>query len=250
MIKNTARVPLLAAVTLCSLAIALSSSPSIPSVRDLTWKQALDLDAFLGAMDRPYPPSVPVQEFHLVEEGTLSSVLTQEQQAFELFGPGGKQAVRAKLPQETPFRAAIERTAERHGLDSRLLAAVVEAESNFNPRVVSPRGAVGLTQVMPRTALHTSRGPVTDLHDPDVNLDAGARYLRLLLDQYEGNTELALAAYNAGPGNVARFRGMPPFSETRFYVRKVMGLYERHQQSSQSGVRLETAEPSLTLGAR
>lgn len=231
MVKKTARVPLLAAVCLCSLALSFSSWPSIPSVREVAWRQARDLQAFWSSLNHPYSPDLPPQQFHLVEEDTVPFVLSKEPQTFELFGPMEKRAGTATLPMEIPFRAAIERTAERYALDSRLLAAVVEAESNFNPRVVSPRGAVGLTQVMPMTASPRTGGGSSDLHDPEVNLDAGARYLRFLLDQFDGNTELALAAYNAGPGAVARYRGVPPFGETRGYVRKVMTLYERHQQA-------------------
>ncbi len=246
MVKKTARVPLLAVVSLFSFAVAFSSFPSIPTVRDIAWRQASDLQAFLGSVNHPYSPDLPPQEFHLVEEDTFSSVLTEEQRSFELFGPMEKRAGNAALPMGVPFRAAIERTAERYDLDSRLLAAVVEAESNFNPRVVSPKGAVGLTQVMPTTAPQSRAGGPADLHDPDVNLDAGARYLRLLLDQFEGNTELALAAYNAGPGNVARFRGVPPFSETRVYVQKVMRLYERHQSAEHAVAEEPTPAPAST----
>lgn len=230
MVKKTARVPLLAAVSVGSLALSFSSWPSIPSVREVARRQARDLQTFWSSLNHPYTPELPQQEFHLLEEDTVAVVLSEEPQTFELFGPMEKRAGKATLPMEIPFRAAIERTAERYELDSLLLAAVVEAESNFNPRVVSPRGAVGLTQVMPMTAFPHAGDETVDLHDPEVNLDAGARYLRWLLDQYEGNTELALAAYNAGPGNVARYRGVPPFSETRGFVRKVMSLYEGHQQ--------------------
>lgn len=129
---------------------------------------------------------------------------------------------------ELPFGNAMSIAAERHEVDPFLVAAVVEAESGFRPQAVSPRGAVGLMQVLPATG--SSLG-ARNLADPHVNLDAGSRYLRRLLRTYDGNLELALAAYNAGPAAVERYGGMPPFRETRAYVRKVMRLYQKHQRS-------------------
>ncbi|HBL30939.1 MAG TPA: hypothetical protein DD490_29245 [Acidobacteria bacterium] len=127
-----------------------------------------------------------------------------------------------------PFGSAMAVAAERRKVDGLLLAAVVEMESRFSPTVVSPRGAVGLMQVQPSTGAMFG---VSDLENPAVNLDVGSRYLHGLLQDYDGDLELALAAYNAGPAAVERYGGVPPFRETRAYVRKVLGRYEAHKKS-------------------
>lgn len=119
-----------------------------------------------------------------------------------------------------PYQLLIERTAERHRLDPLLLEALVEVESGRNAEAVSPKGARGLGQLMPATA---RRFEVDDVHDPEENLDGAARYLAWLIDRYGGDLTLALAAYNAGEGAVDRYVGVPPYPETRAYVRKVLG---------------------------
>lgn len=122
------------------------------------------------------------------------------------------------LPAGTPFATEIEAAAKRHDVDPALLAGLVKQESNFNPRAVSSAGAKGLTQLMPGTA--TGLG-VSDPFDPAQALEGGAKYLRQMLDQFGGDTARALAAYNAGPGAVSRFGGVPPYAETQEYVRRV-----------------------------
>ena len=120
------------------------------------------------------------------------------------------------------LREVILEEARRWRIDPELVTAVIAAESGFNPRAVSRKGAVGLMQLMPATSKRLS---VADPYDPGENVAAGTRYLRELLDRFQGSLELALAGYNAGPGAVARYRGIPPYRETRDYVRKVMAIY-------------------------
>ncbi len=117
-----------------------------------------------------------------------------------------------------PYSDVIRQAAQRHGVDQDLIAAVIAAESNFDPRAVSRKFARGLMQLLPETA---SRFAVANIFDPAQNVDAGTRYLKELLDRYHQDLPRALAAYNAGPDRVERYRGVPPYSETRSYVRRV-----------------------------
>ena len=119
------------------------------------------------------------------------------------------------------YDALIGEAAEKYALDPALIRAVMRAESAFNPLVVSPAGAQGLMQLMP--ALAEELG-VEDPFDPRQNIMGGARYLRWLLDRHRGNIPLSLASYNAGPTTVARYKAIPPFKETRKYVKKITGF--------------------------
>lgn len=123
-----------------------------------------------------------------------------------------------------PFGADIAVVADEAHIDGLLIAAMVEAESRFDPGAVSPRGALGLMQVMPSTA----RDLGADLSIPAENLRAGAEYVAKLLERYDGDLRLSLAAYNAGPGNVRRFGGVPPYRETLNYVERVVVRYHDH----------------------
>ena len=120
----------------------------------------------------------------------------------------------------TQYDALIQASAARNGVDPALLKGLIRAESNFDPNAGSPAGAQGLTQLMPATA--ASLG-VSDPYDPVQSLDGGARYLRQMLDRFGGDPAKALAAYNAGPGAVTRFGGVPPYRETQNYVRNILG---------------------------
>jgi soluble lytic murein transglycosylase-like protein len=122
------------------------------------------------------------------------------------------------------YSEAIDAASQRYGIDPLLLQSVIQQESGFDPNATSAAGAQGLMQLMPSTS--ASLG-VTDPYDPAQSIDAGARYLRGDLDRYGGNTELALAAYNAGGGAVSRYGGVPPYPETQNYVQQVMGRYQQ-----------------------
>ena len=132
----------------------------------------------------------------------------------------------ARLGTSVPpyLSAAIAEAAQAHGVDPRLVAAVARRESAFNVNAVSPVGASGLMQLMPATARFLG---VTDVFDARQNLFGGTRYLRTLLDTFDGDLDLALAAYNAGPGAVAKYNGVPPYRETRAYVLAVRTSYEQ-----------------------
>lgn len=128
----------------------------------------------------------------------------------------------------------IDAFAAEYELDPALIRAVIQVESNFNRKAVSPKGAQGLMQLMPATIWRLS---VRDAYDPHENIGAGVRYLRQLLDRFHGDLTLALAAYNAGENAVLRYKGVPPYQETRDYVAKVLSLYRRGQRErSTNGV--------------
>lgn len=118
----------------------------------------------------------------------------------------------------------IKEVAARHGVRADLVAAVIEAESDFNPRAVSRRGARGLMQLMPKTA---KRLGVADPFDPKENIEAGVKHLRAMMDRFDNNIPLALAAYNAGEVAVIKYRGVPPYRETRAYVKRIMKKLDR-----------------------
>jgi soluble lytic murein transglycosylase-like protein len=127
----------------------------------------------------------------------------------------------APLDARHAYDDLIAEAAETYNLDPLMIRAVMQAESAFDALAVSPVGAVGLMQLMPEVAAELGADDPTD---PRQNIMAGSRYLRQLLDAHRGNLTLALASYNAGPGNVAKYRAIPPFKETRKYVKKVTAL--------------------------
>ncbi|MDB5084798.1 MAG: transglycosylase domain protein [Bacilli bacterium] len=125
------------------------------------------------------------------------------------------------------YAPIIQNAASNYGVEPALIEAVIQQESGFNPAAVSSAGAQGLMQLMPSTANMLG---VTDPFDPSQNINAGVQQLKNLLDRYSGNTTLALAAYNAGSGNVDRYGGVPPFPETQQYVQNIQALASSYKK--------------------
>ena len=209
------------------LAVILHSAPTTSSISDT----------------RPSPPTLTevlvLEELHQWVDGTfgedsrvlsgreIGNAMRQRPQSFELFRTYHPRAEQRRLLRQLPYGDLIGRAATRHDVDGLLLAAIVEAESSFNPYAISVDGAIGLTQILPSTA----DLPADVLLTPRTNVDAGAGHLAKLLRRFGGDFELAVAAYNAGPGAVYRFDGVPPYRETRAYVARVLNRYLEHQQT-------------------
>jgi soluble lytic murein transglycosylase-like protein len=136
---------------------------------------------------------------------------------------GGADVSLPTLPEQ--LARIVEAAAQRHEIDARIVQAVIQVESSYNPQARSPKGALGLMQLMPATAVRLGAAPAANLFDPALNIELGVRYLRLLGNLFNGRLDLVLAAYNAGEGAVMR-HGMrvPPYPETQAYVRKISAL--------------------------
>jgi hypothetical protein len=218
----------LVTAVLALLFLGLDTAPTIPSV-PTSVPEAPDLEevAMLEDLaDWLVGPAADGRQLDAMVRDNLTDLIRKRPRRFQLFRETLDTEAEREFLHGLPYGNEIEETAERHRMDGLLLAALVQAESSFLPDAVSPVGAVGLTQVMPATAQWL--GQRGDLTDPDSNLEVGALYLSQLLDRFNGNLELALAAYNAGPTNVLRYGGVPPFRETRNYVRKVLSIYVDH----------------------
>lgn len=143
------------------------------------------------------------------------------------------------LQSNTTLEAIFEKAAETYSVDVELLKAMAKAESGFDANATSKSGAMGIMQLMPETAKGLG---VKDAYDPEQNIMGGAKYIASLLEKYDGNVSYALAAYNAGSGNVEKYGGIPPFEETQNYVTKILGYLQA------GGVEIPDSKSSVTVG--
>ncbi|GAB6143884.1 transglycosylase SLT domain-containing protein [Desulfocicer niacini] len=146
---------------------------------------------------------------------------------FKIFMNGKKS--RTRPMNKKCYDHLIKQAARKFKVDFSLIKAIIEVESAYNPRAVSSKGARGLMQIMP---FNFDELNISDPFEPSQNIMGGTRYLTELINQYKGNVKHALAAYNAGPGNVDKYKGIPPFQETQRYVKKVMALRQIYQPNS------------------
>jgi soluble lytic murein transglycosylase-like protein len=192
------------AITGAALAVFLLTVPMTASAQIYTWRDSsgtLVLSATRPADDN----GIPVQTYAVP-------------------GPVADTKFRSTQPvqnhRSAAFESLIEEHSARHGVSADLVRAVIQAESAFDPLARSPKGAMGLMQLMPATAAELG---VQNPYDADENISGGVAYLKSLLVRYDGNEELALAAYNAGPAAVEKYGAVPPYKETRNYVAKIIG---------------------------
>lgn len=228
------RLPFTAVATLLFLAVSFNSTPSDTAIPDpYRYPNPPQENQDLQDLARWVMESRQSrgQQFHAVTSRDLDAALSfddmRKPEPRKLQAFSSPDAARRELLVDLPYGSQIWRASERHKVDGLLVAAIVSAESGFSSSAISPKGAVGLMQILPSTG--DLYGAI-DLHDPSVNLDAGSRYLARLLRDFHGDLEMAVAAYNAGPAAVARYGGVPPFRETRQYVQRVLSLYRRHSE--------------------
>lgn len=215
------------------MAIALTWCGTGTEAATLTRYQCTLIDGFVRVLDQDFTPRFPALvigcrpfevEVDAIDEPTPSRVPSDGSSTAVRFitAQGGP----ATLALPNGLHAIIASAANRHGVDARLVQAVIQVESAFNAKARSPKGALGLMQLMPATAARFGAAPGTDLFNPAVNVDLGVRYLRVLSEQFAERLDLVLAAYNAGEGAVIRSGyAVPPYRETREYVRKILDLY-------------------------
>ncbi|HYN20303.1 MAG TPA: lytic transglycosylase domain-containing protein [Thermoanaerobaculia bacterium] len=241
------RVPFTVLATMTFLVLTFNSTPSDTAIPDpLRLSGAPSESPALQDLAKwVAQTSVRQSRFRSVTSADLTAALEGRPRQLRLFPIEDRDAASRELLVALPYGAQIWQASKRHRVDGLLVAAIVEAESGFSPHAVSPRGAVGLMQILPSTG---ETYGARDLRDPYVNLEVGSRYLAWLLREFDGDVEMALAAYNAGPAAVARHAGMPPYRETRRYVGRVLALYR--ERSDRAWVRGRGRDPFAALPAK
>ena len=224
------RVSVTVLATVLFVGLSFSSTPSDPAVPDPheippgDAVELQDLARWLAAGE-----GTADHRFHAILPQDFAAAIEPGPRQISLFEAGPDREAQRRFLHRLPYGTAISLAAERHRVDGLLVAAIVAVESGFTPDAVSPRGARGLMQVCPEVGEAYGAG---DLFDPYANVDVGSRYFGSLLAEYGGNVELTLAAYNAGPAAVARYGGVPPYRETRDYVREVLARYDEYNRKA------------------
>jgi soluble lytic murein transglycosylase-like protein len=224
------RVPFTVSATMLFLVIAFNSTPSDTAIPDpYRIPNSPQGGQAIHDLARWVLQSRTDRHPQIVTSRDLDAALTRKPQRLGLLSPEAGEAARREQLVGLPFGSEIWRISQRHGVDGLLVASIVQVESGFARDAMSPRGAVGLMQVLPATG---DLYGAADLNDPHVNLEVGCRYLGRLLKDFDGDLERAVAAYNAGPATVVRYGGVPPFRETREYVRRVLALYRERSDAA------------------
>ena len=212
------------AVCLCALALPLfagehailSSGLKLRAERHEKLAGVVRLHTASGVIDLPEATVVGFEVEEYVPPPPAPAAAPAASAAVAV--PASESPMQARTPQEL-----VEQAAVKAGLPPAIVHSVAKAESGYRTNAVSRKGAIGLMQLMPGTAAELNVDP----HDPKQNAEAGARYLRDLLLKYDGDVHKALAAYNAGPGAVAKYNGVPPYAETRSYIQRVVKDYKK-----------------------
>lgn len=181
-----------------------------------------------------------------MDVSTADVVKTEPEEVFQpIVQPQVAAPATAAVANQPPYQEIVVAAASRYGVDAELISSVMEVESHFDPKAVSPKNARGLMQLLPETA---ARLGVKDIFDPKENIDAGTHYLHDLLQLYNNDLTLALAAYNAGPDKVQKYGNVPPYRETQSYVKQVQKKYQKNKSAPASKT-APPASPSTPSGA-
>ncbi|MCJ8502895.1 lytic transglycosylase domain-containing protein [Desulfatitalea alkaliphila] len=197
-----------------------------PSSEERTARQQAERPVGRGRFETG--PAAGQDTLLAAQERSAATVQTPPVAAAASIAGNADEQVTAGMSVADRIERGIARAAAQYRLPAELIRSVIRAESNFDVRAVSTAGARGLMQLMPATARELG---VKDAFDIDQNIDGGSRYLRQMLDRFDGNLRLALSAYNAGPGTVARFNGNVPYRETREYVQRVLRFQQQYKSA-------------------